>query len=1078
MDSQDFYNMFSGVSATQGQTNILQNVNLENELGTMQKPPKLMSLDEYSGWSVRFKTWVQANHLESWIKIEREYEPPEDGVGGKKSVASLTDIEQADFKAEKKMISILQQAIKEDILVLLQHNDTSASIWFSLEKKFNGSESMMKSKTALLKKEFDIFTGIKGESTKQLIERYCHLVKEMRRLKIVKTNEEWIDKLCDALPYDEWGTYLMMLKNKTDFINYSLSDFIEKIEAHELELVKIKKMNSTNITQDVSLYFKSSPAMTNAQSPKSHTGFSADSGSTVTPNAYQTNQTTKFASYEPNAKSSDYSPQSSSGSNQQTVVTGVHCNIAINIKNGNEITETAAKQHIALLGSVLEAYEGLVAGKIGNPDMTKEDYDQIDPEELELIDIKWGMASLVRRAQRFMEITGRNSLSGPDQKLGFDKSKVTCFKCKEKGHFKRECPNREVKNHQNPFTNDYYKQAIYHRPNQQPAVQRPQIENKPEKALIVNQDDEKVASGFSWDKFIPEKDDQAMMAKVTEITESDAEQEVVVSEDGDGKAADVAYSDSEVVEETVTENVESVPEIGSEVVVESVNQEIPETFTEDSVKDSAKAEEVISDDLSFGYQREESIYTMKSILSPNVFDTFADFFEDPRTGTCPRFEAKKDEVVELIDVSKEMTKEDLKEIADKALMSKLREVDSVVPESVDKESGLEETEAVEINKVKVSESESIPVGNMACENEALGEKVPILDTPCQRCSQTCTECLVKDTMYQDLKQHADMMKFDLEQLKVAYDTLSRSIKIIKKESFENDKATNLAQSTLFDKQKEVNIHLDTIASLRTQLELTKIENDRIDKKLMSYVASSYVLEQIVPQQPHAKPAFNSVPPPMWNHYTQKYPDGVEAALNIKLKTIENDLPDNIDIPFSASDIDNSSQVVKNVIDQVLDDVSEKSEQAKSVESRSESEEDGNFLDRYLTKSDKSTDDDSIMVAYTMIGSDKLYSNTEFPIQSVKLESIQKVFRMVEFSVNELKKSDFLAKLNKSVESSCSASPEKIEGVGKGKNRNNKLKNKGIGFEKRMAKQVVKPKERIDDVFVFKRPWKTSMQRKS
>ncbi|KAF5818195.1 putative transcription factor interactor and regulator CCHC(Zn) family [Helianthus annuus] len=123
-----------------------------------------------------------------------------------------------------------------------------------------------------------------------------------------------------------------------------------------------------------------------------------------------------------------------------------------------------AKQQMSFLASILESYESLVAGRIGNPELTKEDYDQIDPEEMELIDIRWCLASGIRRAQRFMEITGRQELGGLlSIKLGFDKSIVTCFRCKQKDYFKRECINREVDDHGNPFRDDYYKKAIYNK---------------------------------------------------------------------------------------------------------------------------------------------------------------------------------------------------------------------------------------------------------------------------------------------------------------------------------------------------------------------------------------------------------------------------------------------------------------------------------------------------------------------------------------------------------------------------------------------------------------------------------------
>ncbi|KAJ0845417.1 putative transcription factor interactor and regulator CCHC(Zn) family [Helianthus annuus] len=156
---------------------------------------------------------------------------------------------------------------------------------------------------------------------------------------------------------------------------------------------------------------------------------------------------------------------------------------------------------MSFLASVLESYEGLVAGKIGNFELTKEDYDQIDPEEMKLIEIHWCLASCIRRAQRYMEITGKQSIGGPSTKLGFDKSKVTCFKCKQKGHFKRECNNSAVDGNEHPFNDDYYRKAIYHRSKEKPKL----IENNPKeksRAYAVIHDDE----GFDWSEILPEED--------------------------------------------------------------------------------------------------------------------------------------------------------------------------------------------------------------------------------------------------------------------------------------------------------------------------------------------------------------------------------------------------------------------------------------------------------------------------------------------------------------------------------------------------------------------------------------------
>ncbi|KAJ0489710.1 putative transcription factor interactor and regulator CCHC(Zn) family [Helianthus annuus] len=209
------------------------------------------------------------------------------------------------------------------------------------------------------------------------------------------------------------------------------------------------------------------------RSPKIQTAFSAgDSSEKVDQNSNKSSGFSSYPSINPKSSSESFSSQSSKTGNGYVI----QCNIALNLPNGQSFSEEVAKDHMALLGSLLLSYEGLVAGRIGNPMLAKEDYEQIEAEEMELMDIKWCLVSVLRRAKKFKLITGRNDfLDAHVSTLGFDKSKVTCIKCREKGHFKRECKNREASDVKNPFgKDDNYRKAIYQQVGQQ-QQQEPQV---------------------------------------------------------------------------------------------------------------------------------------------------------------------------------------------------------------------------------------------------------------------------------------------------------------------------------------------------------------------------------------------------------------------------------------------------------------------------------------------------------------------------------------------------------------------------------------------------------------------------
>ncbi|GKE10702.1 ribonuclease H-like domain-containing protein, partial [Tanacetum coccineum] len=78
------------------------------------------------------------------------------------------------------------------------------------------------------------------------------------------------------------------------------------------------------------------------------------------------------------------------------------------------------------------------ASQPNSPQLAQEDLEQIDPDDLEEMDLQWEMAMMTIRARRFIKRTGRK-LDVNGQRVRFDRSKVECYNCQKSGHFAREC---------------------------------------------------------------------------------------------------------------------------------------------------------------------------------------------------------------------------------------------------------------------------------------------------------------------------------------------------------------------------------------------------------------------------------------------------------------------------------------------------------------------------------------------------------------------------------------------------------------------------------------------------------------
>ncbi|KAJ0566044.1 hypothetical protein HanIR_Chr06g0269421 [Helianthus annuus] len=322
----------------------------------------------------------------------------------------------------------------------------------------------------------------------------------------------------------------------------------------------------------------------------------------------------------------------------------------------------------------------------------------------------------------------------------------------------------------------------------------------------------------------------------------------------------------------------------------------------------------------------------------------------------------------------------------------------------------------------------------------------------------------------------EKLLFDLNYVKESYDVLNRIVNGLQKTNSEREDALTVMNAVMMTKQKAINYYIEECAKLKQELETEKIENERIRRLLQSYSSSDYLIDRIYPtvagleafqdEKPKEKDtgkkqsvSYNKCPPPIWEGYSPRKPneEQVKKAVNIKLKSETTDeLPENIDVTFTSSDTDHESVLIKKVVDQVLDKDEESESKSESECSGSSSvESPKSSVKRVYNKEfllpKSNLKDEPIRVAYTLNDSDKLYFNEEFPIRSVQIEKIKKVFKLTEINISEIKD----VNLNEKPKKYTSRVQQRLNkkkgyssgsGFQKKPNHYGNFKKKGLGFD--------------------------------
>nr|GEW58989.1 uncharacterized mitochondrial protein AtMg00810-like [Tanacetum cinerariifolium] len=258
--------------------------------------------------------------------------------------------------------------------------DDAREIWLAVKARFGGNEESKKMRKTMLKQEFSEFSVSEEEGLHKGYDRFQKILSQLNQMQAKPDNDDVNMKFLRALPFS-WSQVALTLKTRGGLEYLSFDDLYNKLRSLEINVKGRSSYGSRGTTV----------ALT-------HSAFIG---------AASTN------------KKMVYFDQPSHSS--LIIYTSAHS------------------------GSIIEdVLHSFVAENEPTQQLAYKDFEQVDQMEMEELNIKWQMAMLLLRINKFQKKAERKINFNNKDPARFNRRKARSYNCLQLGRFARECNVKKV----------------------------------------------------------------------------------------------------------------------------------------------------------------------------------------------------------------------------------------------------------------------------------------------------------------------------------------------------------------------------------------------------------------------------------------------------------------------------------------------------------------------------------------------------------------------------------------------------------------------------------------------------------